>query len=250
MWKGFLDGLRSLGKGSESDPWDFSERRSLVRLECQYEVIGRREGQRRTFEGQIVDMGLKGMKLRTFEPLKQGEQVHITYPVPILEIPQDTVVCRVLWVKTRPRDFVLFAGLGYAESDQVMAQSWVKYLLRQLGFSRERIFQKRQSVRAECFVPAQLSGQDGHPVEARLYNLGVGGALVEAAAPWEVGQSVQLQLGPYEGLPRCTLGGRLVSRRPEARRFLHGIEFYDLGNAQLRTLGRYLFFLLRHQWTE
>jgi c-di-GMP-binding flagellar brake protein YcgR len=250
VWKGFLDGLKGLIRTSAPEDWDYTERRQLIRLECQYDIEGKTAAGKK-FKGQIVDMGLKGMKLRTFEQLKAGDLLAITYPVPILEIPNDTISCKVMWTQTRPRDYVLFAGLGYAEDEKSMARSWVKYLLKQLGFSKELIYQKRRYVRAECFVPAQMMYPGNHlPIDGRLYNLGVGGALVEFAAPLDEGAQVELRVGPYEDLPRFALPGRLVSRRAEARRFLHGIEFGQLSSAQTIVLGKYLFFLLRHQWTE
>jgi hypothetical protein len=249
VWKGFLDGLKGLVQSKAPEDWAYTERRELIRLECLFEIEGR-NAQGRKFQGQIVDMGLKGMKLRTFEPLKRGDLISITYPVPILEVSLDTVRCKVLWTQPRSRDFVLFVGLVYAEDEKTMARSWIKYLLKQLGFSKERIYQKRKYARAECFVPAKMVYGAGKVVEGRLFNLGVGGALVEAAAPLEDGEKIELHVGPYEELPAIYLPGRLVSRRSEARRFLHGVEFSDLNASQARSLGRYLFFLLRHQWTE
>ncbi len=249
MWKGFLDGLKALVKSKAPEDWDYRERRELVRLECLYDIHGKTAAGKK-FQGQIVDMGMKGMKLRTFEQVKAGDILSITYPVPILEIPMDTVVCKVLWTQTRPRDYVLFAGLGYAEDEKAMSRSWVKYLLKQLGFSKEKIFQKRKYVRAECFVPARILYKPGQWVEGKLYNLGVGGALIEAAAPIETGDPLEINIGPFEDLPGFSISGTAVCRREESRRHLHGIEFGDPNASQLRNLGKYLFFLLRHQWTE
>lgn len=249
MFKAFLDGLKGLVKSSAPEDWGYEERRQLVRLECQFDIDGKTDAGKK-FKGQIVDMGMKGMKLRTFEQLKSGEVVHITYPVPIIEVPNATMRCKVLWTQTRARDYVLFAGLQYAEDEKTMARSWAKYVLKQLGFSKERIYQKRKYARAECFVPTKMAYEPGKVVEGRLYNLGVGGALVECPEPLPDGMTVELRVGPYEDLPHFLLPGRVASRRAEARRFLHGIEFLELNASQTRVLGKYLFFLLRHQWTE
>lgn len=249
MWKGFLEGLRGLIKSNAPEDWNYTERRGLIRLDCMYEIEGRTESGKK-FTGQIVDMGLKGMRLRTFEQVKAGDTLFIRYLVPILEVPTDTIRCKVLWSQSRQRDFVLFAGLGYDEPETTMAHSWVKYLLKQLGFSRERLYQKRKYVRAECWVPAQLIYGGNERAEGRLYNLGVGGALIEAAAPLEDGMPVQLLVGPYEELPAFTVPGKLASRRMDGRRYLHGVEFPDLDAVQARAVGRYLFLLLRQQWTE
>lgn len=248
--KSFLAGLKSLVKGKGASPsWAYQERRTTVRLLCQFDVDGK-TGSSKKFQGQIVDMGLKGMKLRTFEQLAAGDSVFITYPVPILTVPKDTLRCRVLWTRSRSRDFVVFAGLAYDESEAEMSKSWVKYLLKQLGFSRENIYQKRTYSRAECFVPARMVYGPNPGVDGTLYNLGVGGALIEAAAAVQTGTSVDLLIGPYEDLPQFALKGRLVNRREEARRHLHGVEFSDLSPKQLRHVEKYLFHLLRQQWTE
>ncbi|MBI3926264.1 MAG: PilZ domain-containing protein [Armatimonadetes bacterium] len=249
MLKGFLNGLKALVRSNPADGWDYGDRRSLVRLQCHFDIEGRSEAGKK-FKGQIVDMSLKGMKLRGFEQLKAGDTVFITYPIPILEISMDTVKCRVLWVRNRARDFVTFAGLAYAEDDRAMSQSWVKYLLRQLGFSPDRIYEKRKYVRAECFVPAEVVYGPGKLIKGRLYNLGVGGALIEAPGALEPDGRVEVRIGPFEELPRFSLNGRVVNRRPEARSYLYGIEFGDVPPTRLKSLGDYLFFLLRNQWTE
>lgn len=251
MLKSLLDGLKALvvKPAGREEEWDYGERRELIRLECMFDIDGKTQSGKK-FKGQIVDMGMKGMKLRTFEQVKRGETLLITYPVPILEIPMDTVSCKVAWTQTRSRDYVMFAGLLYAEDEKAMARSWIKYLLKQLGFSREKIFQKRKYVRAECFVPARMRYGGDRPVEGKLYNLGVGGALIDAAAPLQVGMDVELTIGPYEELPEFTVTGKLATRREEARRFLHGVEFQQLDDPQARAMGKYLFLLLRQQWTE
>lgn len=249
MFKAFIDGLKGLVKSSAPEDWEYQERRQLVRLECQFDIEGKTEAGKK-FKGQIVDMGMKGMKLKTFEQVKSGDVLFITYPIPIIEVPNATMRCKVLWTQTRSRDYVMFVGLQYAEDEKTMARSWAKYVLKQLGFSKERIYQKRKFARAECFVPAKMAYGAGKVVDGRLYNLGVGGALVESPEPLADGTPIELRVGPYEDLPHCSLPGRVASRRAEARRFLHGIEFADLNAAQTRILGRYLFHLLRHQWTE
>src|SRR5690606_36072760 len=127
-------------------------------------------------QGVIVDMSLKGMKLRGFAPLKKGDEVVVTYSTEILDVTHQSIRCNVLWVRKRERDFIVFAGLGYAEDDATMAGSWVKHLLKMLGFQRDVIREKRKFVRAECFIPVDFIYGHGKKYEGRLYNLGVGGA--------------------------------------------------------------------------
>lgn len=248
MFKGLLDGLKALVLGGQDEDWDYGERRKLIRLQCHYDVEGRVD--RKKIEGKIVDMGLKGMKFRTFAQLKKGDTVEITYPVPILEVQNQTVRCEVLWVRKRDRDFVLFAGLLYSEDDRVMGESWIKYLLKQLGFSKDLIHQKRKSVRADCFVPADVVYAAGKALKGRLYNLGVGGALVEVPGGLEKGTAVELRIGPFEDLPRFAINGVVATGRQEARNHLHGVEFQNVTDGQVVRLGQYLFFLLRNQWCE
>lgn len=248
MLKKLLQGLKAL-RGGDSDPdWSYEERRDLIRMRCHYEVEYRFDGKK--YPGQIVDMSLGGMKLRCFQPPPKDATVEVTYSVPALDIREQTVPCRVSWVRGRERDFVHFVGLAYDASDDVLKNSWVKMVLKQLGFNPKKIYQRRKFIRADCFIPAQIIYQRVKVMEGRLYNLGAMGALVETQAPLEKGEFVELHIGPLEDMPRLDISGTVVQVTKQHGNVTMGIEFGKLSDRATERLGRYLKHLLIKHWTE
>ena len=246
MLKKLFQGLRSLRRGDEDPDWEYDERRELVRMRCHYEVQYRFKDKRH--QGQIVDMSLGGMKLRCFQTPQIGDTVEVTYKVPAVNAQNQSIPCKVQWVRSRERDFVQFVGLAYDAGDEVLRNSWVKMLLKQLGFSPDKIFQRRKYVRAECFVPVRVVHERVKAFEGRLYNLGARGALIEGQTPVEEGQLVELQVGPFEELPYFELTGTVVQQKQHHKNVLLGVEFGELSEKATNTLGRYLRHLLLNHW--
>ncbi len=248
MLKGFLKGFRSLVKGETSE-WDFKDRRRIVRLRCHYDVKAESNGKK--FDATIVDMGLRGLRLRCFHALKPGQLVKVATPVPIVGAGSDEVVCEVVWNKQPDRNFLTYAGMIYKSDEKTMARSWVKYFLKELGFSNEMIYSKRRFVRAECFMDGKLTLKDGVSHKVRLYNLGVGGALVELGQTLELGLDAELQVGPHEDLPPFVGSGKLVKVKKEGKLFVYGLEFGSaMASSEVKILGRYLQHLLKSSWCE
>ena len=246
MLKKLFQGLRALRKGDQDPDWEFDERRDLVRMRCHYDVEYKYKNKRH--KGIIVDMSLTGMKLRCFQPPQVGDTVYITYEVPAVNIQNQTVPCKVQWVRARERDFVQFVGLSYDASDEVLKNSWVKMLLKQLGFSPDKIYQRRKYVRAECFVPVKVIYQRVQSMDGRLYNLGAHGALVEGRIALNVGELVELEVGPFEDLPPFRVTGTVVQRTNHHKNSMHGVKFSDLSDQTTQVLGRYMRHLLLNHW--
>lgn len=246
MLRKLLQGLRSLRKGDQDPDWQYDERRELVRMRCHYDVEYRFRDKRH--KGQIVDMSLGGMKLRCFQPPLIGETVEVTYKVPSVDSLNQTVPCKVQWVRARDRDYVQFVGLAYDAPDEVLRRSWVKMLLKQLGFQPDKIFQRRRYVRAECVVPVRVVYQRVNTFDGRLYNLGVKGALVEGQTPLEPGELVELQVGPFEDLPFFSIMGKVAQQTNHHKTVLVGVEFTDVGDRNAKYLGQYLHHLLLNHW--
>lgn len=246
MLKKLFQGLKALRKGDQDPDWEFDERRELVRLRCHYDVEYRFKDKRH--KGIIVDMSLGGMKLRCFQPPAIGDTVEITYEVPAVNIQNQTVPCKVQWVRARDRDFVQFVGLAYDASDEVLRNSWVKMLLKQLGFRPDKIFQRRKYVRAECFVPVRVVYERVKSFEGRLYNLGARGALIEGQTAVEKGEFVELHIGPFEELPLFEGSGTVVQRTNQHKNVLLGVEFGELSDRATQKLGQYMRHLLLNHW--
>lgn len=248
MLKKLLEGLRSLRRGDSDPDWEFDERRELVRVRCHYEVQGNLNS--KTFPGQVVDMSLGGLKLRCFQNMTVGQNVDLTYSADALDAREQTITCRVQWVRTRESDLVRFIGLSYDASDDILRNSWVKIVLKQLGFRPDKVFQRRKFVRADCVIPAKLVYNRQQSTEGRLHNLGARGGLVECCTQLKHNEPVELQVGPFEKLATLHLTGKVVQVTPQDDVFLIGVQFGSLTDKSTDRLGQYLRHLLLEHWAE
>ena len=247
MLKGLLAGFRSLVKG-EAKGWDFQDRRKLVRMRCHYDVKAECGGKK--FDATILDMGLRGMRIRCFHPLKLGEAVNVWTPIPIVGGSNEPVTCKVVWSRQPDRNFCLYAGMTYESDDKLMARSWVKYFLKELGFKPEVIYSKRKYVRAECYMTGEYTDPQGVTREMRVYNLGVGGTLIETHAEHPLGSVFQLRIGPYENLPVLEATGTLKMEQTEGKLHLCGVEFDEMTPHAVKILGQYLKVFMKSGWAE
>ena len=253
MLKGFLEGFRSLvgavGSSTQSKRPDFEENRKLVRLRCHYEV--KAETNDKKFDATILDMGLKGLKLRCLQQLKVNQVIRIWTPLPIIGASSEPVECKVVWTRQPDRNFLIFSGLVYTSDPKVMKHSWVKYFLKELGFKSETIYSKRKHIRADCFLDGSFraaSMDKARPI--RVYNVGVGGILMEYHNSLPLGELVDIEVGPLDKLIPFRAKGKLVKIIPDGKTFLYGVEFTEISSPDLKTLGGYLKHMLKAHWTE
>lgn len=239
MLKEILDGLKTLvgGRGGDTD-----EKRRLIRLKCRYPVTCSLE--KRAFLATVVDMGLQGMRLEFPERVKAGQEIHVTYNSDAPTFTVDTVRCRAAWCR-KGRAGKIEVGVRYEETPANLEHSWVKVILRELGFDEKSIFQRRRQRRAVAMLPAHVDRGTGR-VAARVLNLGVGGALLQAEDFLDKGQRLTLEIGPALGLPILVARAEVVNCRyePQSRSWFAGLRFRDLGGRQLDLLSRYLVNLL------
>lgn len=243
MQKDLIEGLRSLRRGSDGAE-RYRDGRQVFRIRCEYEVEYRVS--ERGYQGQIVDIGLGGMKLRCSHPPEVGESVIVSYPAAGSRGANQSVPCRVEWVRHRERDRAQYVGLTYDASHEHLGQSWVKQLLKELGFRADLTFQRRRYLRAECFVPVRITDPNGGHHQGRLCNLGVQGALIESPLLPSPGAAVTLQIGPFENLRAFELGGTITQQSAQTN--LLGVSFTQLTREATDTLGTYLRHLLLNHW--
>lgn len=229
-----------------TEEWDFEERRKLIRLRCHYKCAMQSEGKK--FDGIVLDMGVGGLRLRTFHGIKVGHKVLVHSPFHEVGEAGEPVECTVQWVHKPDRNLLTYAGCKYSSEGREMSKSWVKNVLKQLGFRPEFIRSKRKHVRAECFVEGSLRRSDNARQEVRLHNVGVGGLLFEYRGVLPTGELQQVRIGPFEKLPGLDVTGKIVKARPEGKHFLYSLEFEELKPAQLRLLTVYLKTLMRNTW--
>lgn len=225
-------------------PSKSEERRRLIRLRCSYLVQCVVEQQQ--FEAEILDMGLNGMRLRMSHKLKPGSNVFVYHPTRSDRVENEYVLCLVRWSRKRRDSDELETGLQYADTPGNMRRSWVKFLLKELGFDERAIYTRRKSIRADSRITGVLQSEDGRQCEGTVLNLGAGGALFESEASFPASTRVKLKVGPMAGLPSVWLPGIVLhSKNHEGEPYSTSIRFEDLKAGQVRTLGSYVLHLLK-----
>ena len=242
MQKDLIEGLRTLRRGEPKD--GYRDVREVFRIRCHYEVeFGASEHRN---HGQIVDIGLGGMKLRCAHPPEVGESVNVSYPTVGDQVANQSVPCRVEWVRGREKDSAQFVGLTYDASNELLGCSWVKVLLKELGFRPDLTFQRRRFLRAEGFIPVCVTDCSGTQHDGQLCNLGVQGALVENPLPYPLGSELTLEIGPLENLQPLKVTGTVTQTSSQSD--LLSISFTQLTRESTDTLGSYLRHLLLNHW--
>jgi hypothetical protein len=219
------------------------ERRRLIRLRCDYKV--QCVVDQLQFSAQIRDMGLNGMRLRMAEKLKPGSNIFVYHPSNTQRVENEYVLCLVRWSRKHKDSDDFDVGLQYADTPGNMRRSWVKFLLKELGFDERAIYTRRKSIRADSAMEGVLS-YDGQEFHGMVLNLGAGGALFETDANFAPNTKVQLRVGPLGSLKPIWLPGVLLhTKEGDDGALLASIRFQDLKPGQVRSLGQFVLQLLR-----
>lgn len=242
-----LDGIISFFQPKGSALPD--ERRRLIRIRCRYEV--RVDWEAQSQQARVVDIGLNGMKLvcPTKIPLKSALQVHQPHTDGGLN--DDHVECVVQWSrKARQGGFEI--GVQYSDTKGNMRRSWVKFLLKELGFDERSIFTRRKAIRAQSQFIVQLFGDDGRILDGLCVDLGVGGALFEGKTSYSAQSAVRMRIGPYRKLKVLELPGQIITTRKlgDDKGYQSSIRFGEMSSSQVRLLGSYVLQLLKEQGSD
>ncbi len=221
------------------------ERRRLIRLRCDYSVQCVVEQEQ--FAAHIIDMGLNGMRLRMSHKLKPGSNVFVYHPTRSERVENEYVLCLVRWSRKRRDSDELETGLQYADTPGNMRRSWVKFLLKELGFDERAIYTRRKSIRAEAALTGQLVTPEGRQLNGTVLNLGAGGALFESPTTFPPSTKVRLRVGPLGSLRELWLTGIVLHAKTPNQdgAQLTSIRFEDLKAGQVKQLGQYVLQLLR-----
>ena len=234
------------GRPSTLAEQGFRERRKAVRLRCAHEVKLRRRG--KSFKATIVDIGAVGLKLRSGEKLKVGERVELA-PVARPGVEVMPVECRVRWVKSHSKGYRNYAGLIFTSDKETMSRSWVKDFMRGLGFTPKLVQSQREFIRAECFLEARFKPPEASgEIVGKVYNLGLGGLLLETPYTLPIREPINLELVPINKLPALRLQAVPLHAKKEGQMKLVGMQFEDLSAAQNELLGRYIQAMLKPHW--
>src|SRR5262249_18323359 len=130
--------------------------------------------------------------------------------------------------------------------------SWVGQVLEELGFnpSDEANPNPRRWVRADTHFPARLQVAGSPELEARVVNLGVGGAqLLSGHATAAPGSTARIKMGPWEGLPELDIEAELLSVAPDelVDGALWRVKFEHSDPQKVEGLGKYVLHMLREK---
>lgn len=224
------------------------ERRRLIRLRCEYSVQCVVDQQQ--FSAVVLDMGLNGMRLKLDHKLKPGSTIFVYHPNKSgdgARPESEYVLCLVRWCRKRREGEGMEAGLQYADTPGNMRRSWVKFLLKELGFDERAIYTRRKSIRVDARLPGRVLTEDGRATEGVVMNLGAGGALFQSPVSYAPGTKVRLKFGPYNKLRGGELPGIVIHSKPgdEDGLLVTSLRFQELKSVQVKLLGQYVVQLLK-----
>lgn len=225
---GLLELLKSLAGIEE---WDFSDRRAALRIPCQIEA--KIVGSKKESPVQIVDLGMRGLRLLFQGKVRKGSTVTLAHP----KDKGNPITCKVEWKKESPQG--LLVGASFQDSHEAMSQGWLLTELKAIGQEAADTQQRRAGIRIMCNCAGKLR-VDGELREVTLIDLGLGGTLI--AGPGDslkTGQQVRLEFGPLKDLARVAINCEIVAayKRDIPRYGLRFDSFFDGG---VTDLERYL----------
>ena len=234
---GLLDHMKSLAGIEE---WDFSDRRGTLRIPCQLQA--RLVNDKKEIDVEIVDIGLRGMRLLLKGKVRKGSVVEL-HPKQGQGGP---VSCKIEWKKKTSGDFL--SGASFQDDQKALSESWLFEELKAIGMEAVNTQQRRSGVRVICNTPATLK-QGNQKREVTMVDLGLGGALIEDdGEPLSKGDKVRLIYGPLDDMPRIAVNCEVVTtyKREVPRYGLRIDTFFDGG---VTDIERYLthFFSLANQ---
>ncbi len=241
-----LAGFVALFQSEQPGPTgEYRERET--RVQCHYVVECAAEGD--TFTGFVMDMSMQGLRLRVPRQLKPLSVLSVRYKVAAAymasrQFDVETVRTTVQWCRKSETERGYEVGVHYSDRPHVLARSWVKFILRQLGFDVAALQDRRTSLRIKVLAQAHMSSYATQAVEGHVLHLGAAGCVFESGAALKKSQNLQLGIGPMAGLPPLHLDGQVDRVTKAGSRYHVRIGFHGMNEGQVELLGRYLVLLL------
>ncbi|MHB2020556.1 MAG: PilZ domain-containing protein [Candidatus Xenobia bacterium] len=248
--KDILAGFKALLTGSRQAADPPSQKRKLTRVKCDIRVDCDAEGV--ILAGKVLDMSVTGMRIELLKPVKTNIVLGVKYDIAALMLKGsqgfevDTVRTRVVWCR-KNKEGQVEAGVTFIDSQETMGRSWVKYMLRQLGFNPKDISDRRKHVRVRCDMTASLRASEGCG-DGLVLSLGNGGFRFEGGLNLREGASVQATIGPIgKDKKFLEVAGIVVWTRkiPDAPRWKIGVQFNELPPAQAQILAPFIAQMLK-----
>lgn len=222
------------------------ERRRLVRLRCYIPVQLLQPG-RKPHDAVVVEMGVDGLRFRTRYEIDKKTEVHVEYPHKVAGVKNHRVRCRVIWTRKGSNSPHTTVGVRYEDTPANLRGSWVKAVLRELGFEERMLAQKRSAIRVPGDLPASVAiPGDEFVGGARALNVGVGGVLLQTDSRLKQGQTYRVSLGPAFKLNSLMLAAScLRCEHQSGDVWVSSLRFTDPSAEQVRLLGKYLMAMIR-----
>ncbi|MHB2016390.1 MAG: PilZ domain-containing protein [Candidatus Xenobia bacterium] len=220
------------------------QKRNLMRLPCNCPVtchIGNKD-----LAGTVLDMSMSGMRIEVRTYVKPGTLLTVKYVnTQGRRFDVETLHTRVVWCSRRRFERTLQIGVNYTDTEDVLQRSFVKPMLRDIGFDAEKVRERRKSIRLPSAIRCEVVRQ-GMPIEGVAVNLSHGGMLVELEAPVGCGPVVG-RLGPYGAIPCLEARSRALKcvRRADTGRWYLNLCFDPLDGVAKALLERYLCEVMR-----
>ena len=190
----------------------------------------------------VTELGVDGLRLKSMEaPLAEGQELDVVYGAPPEGAEAGPVRVQVAWVQRSGRE--LIAGARYTDSRDNMRRSWVRFLLQEIGFDESRTYQRRKFIRVDAAIPARIfQGEQCLISEARLVNIGIGGALLESADRLTKGSIYTVEMSLWRILPTLRLPVAAMDERndEESGLVLTSLQFGPIEPPQVKLLGNYI----------
>jgi hypothetical protein len=169
-WRDLLEVLKDAV--FRDDPALLENRRKQPRIAMQLPVTGK--SQSGVFQGELLDLGMSGLRLGLPIRLKKDEEVTVHASAADGLSGESELKCKVVWCK-KTNDNRIQAGLLYNDSRERLAKSWVHYLLLQNQVS----VGERKDRRIDASLPVLIEDLSGNPLaKGNLVDLSLGGAKV------------------------------------------------------------------------
>ena len=252
------DGLLSFLKKPEGPTGE--EQRRQIRVTCNFKVCcvtqsGEAPEPTTALDptsgvtAHVLDLGLSGMRLGLDERLKPGTKVYVYLAEPSLQGENEQVFCSVRWCRPQTGEHVapFEAGLLFLDTPGSHRKSWIKFILKEVGFDEQVVFSRRKLIRAGAELPAEVIAPDRTRHRGLALNLGVGGCLLSLSEELDDTQIYEIELGPGQGFPRLEVRGQVRKTQllEESRLYLIGMQFEEMASAQVSLLGSYVLSLLK-----
>lgn len=245
-----LTWIKELFVGWEITPESLKDKRKAVRIRCSINAVC--HGTKEEFAARIVEMGKEGIRLEVPRKVLPGakygiELRHRSISASVLDYDIMNIWGEVLWCRKKRFSSKMVAGIRFLDTSSNIDRSWVRFILKRLGFDSKSVFQKRHDIRVPVLIPLKYAVDREKRGEARVANIGIGGILMETLEPIQVNAEVHLKIGPYGRFAPIICRGTILQcrRDPATRMYKMGVRFLPLGPKQVQLLGRYILKFLK-----